>query len=216
MQAATDDAEVGEGSTVQQSPTPTPTPTTNHADTSAETEGDRKASHSSGKDVDRRPSIAVGSGSRTHGSELKPIGIINEQNTCFLNSTFQAVRLLELNVERGDVVMPVLTYVVVELDWSVDLTHRTISIIQSLPYSDLVTAQTRYRPKTYTCQSTRCYRTTSLPALARHSRVCRLAHPSMAYERCRRRYLRIARERISSIHVSTRSFTRISKEIRPI
>ncbi|RYH12490.1 hypothetical protein EON65_38170, partial [archaeon] len=52
-------------------------------------ERDRKVSHSSGKDIDhqRRDS---GSASRK-ASELKPIGIINEQNTCFLNSTFQAV-----------------------------------------------------------------------------------------------------------------------------
>lgn len=48
-------------------------------------ERDRKISHSSGKDVHD-----TGSSSRK-ATELKPIGIINEQNTCFLNSTFQAV-----------------------------------------------------------------------------------------------------------------------------
>lgn len=90
MHAATDDtgagAGTGTGTISQQSVT------TNHAEMGTETERDRKASQSSGKDVERRPSVAVASGSRTHGSELKPIGIINEQNTCFLNSTFQAVR----------------------------------------------------------------------------------------------------------------------------
>ena len=63
--------------------------TPRQSESATETERDRKASHSSGKDVER-PSA---SGSR-HGSELKPIGIINEQNTCFLNSTFQAVSLV--------------------------------------------------------------------------------------------------------------------------
>lgn len=63
--------------------------TTNQA--TPETERDRKASHLSGKDMERPP--ATGSSSRrpSERSELKPIGIINEQNTCFLNSTFQAV-----------------------------------------------------------------------------------------------------------------------------
>jgi ubiquitin C-terminal hydrolase len=55
---------------------------TNHTDS-------RKASQSSGKDVSIHDE---GSANGVKVSELKPIGIINEQNTCFLNSTFQAVR----------------------------------------------------------------------------------------------------------------------------
>ena len=55
---------------------------TNHTDS-------RKASQSSGKDVSVHDE---GSANGGKASELKPIGIINEQNTCFLNSTFQAVR----------------------------------------------------------------------------------------------------------------------------
>jgi hypothetical protein len=53
-------------------------------------ENGRKASQSSGRDMEHRDSISTNGGKP---SELKPIGIINEQNTCFLNSTFQAVRL---------------------------------------------------------------------------------------------------------------------------
>jgi hypothetical protein len=46
---------------------------------------ERKASTSSGKGMVIHEEGANGK------LELKPIGIINEQNTCFLNSTFQAV-----------------------------------------------------------------------------------------------------------------------------
>ena len=46
---------------------------------------ERQASTSSGKGLVVHEEGANGK------PELKPIGIINEQNTCFLNSTFQAV-----------------------------------------------------------------------------------------------------------------------------
>lgn len=46
---------------------------------------ERKVSTSSGKGMVLHDEGANGK------VELKPIGIINEQNTCFLNSTFQAV-----------------------------------------------------------------------------------------------------------------------------
>jgi hypothetical protein len=46
---------------------------------------ERQASTSSGKGMVIHEEGANGK------PELKPIGIINEQNTCFLNSTFQAV-----------------------------------------------------------------------------------------------------------------------------
>lgn len=67
-----------------------------HTEKSDDTERDRKGSHSSvrERDTDRKPSEHRPSDSAStsrRGSELKPIGIINEQNTCFLNSTFQAV-----------------------------------------------------------------------------------------------------------------------------
>lgn len=46
---------------------------------------ERQASTSSGK------GLVVHEEGTNGKPELKPIGIINEQNTCFLNSTFQAV-----------------------------------------------------------------------------------------------------------------------------
>jgi len=49
---------------------------------------ERKASTSSGKGL-----VVHDEGANGGKPELKPIGIINEQNTCFLNSTFQAVSL---------------------------------------------------------------------------------------------------------------------------
>lgn len=42
----------------------------------------------------------------------------------------------------------------VELDWSVDLPDSTVSILQPLPYSDIITPKTSYRPAAYTRQST--------------------------------------------------------------
>lgn len=71
----------GEGLTAE------PTPLQLQPAKSDETARERKVSQSSGKDMER-PSA---SSSRRPSEQLKPIGIINEQNTCFLNSTFQAV-----------------------------------------------------------------------------------------------------------------------------
>jgi len=54
---------------------------------------ERKASTSSGKGL-----VVHDEGANGGKPELKPIGIINEQNTCFLNSTFQAVSLACIHV----------------------------------------------------------------------------------------------------------------------
>jgi ubiquitin C-terminal hydrolase len=61
-------------------------------------ENERKGSTSSGKGLDTHDSRSTNDGKP---SEFKPIGIINEQNTCFLNSTFQAVGLYSIRLVRG-------------------------------------------------------------------------------------------------------------------
>jgi ubiquitin C-terminal hydrolase len=81
---------------------------------------ERKASTSSAKEC-----VVHDEGSAKSGkhSELKPIGIINEQNTCFLNSTFQAV---SLGVEDCKTVCLTM---VAQLDRSTGSAYRTFPLI---------------------------------------------------------------------------------------
>lgn len=104
----------------------------------------------------------------------------------------------------------------VELDRAVNIPHCALSLVQPLPYANIPPALARHRSGSYTCQPARRGRATALPTLTRHARLFQLAHSRMAHEGCRRRDVRIAGERVASVHVAPEPFARAGAQVRSI
>jgi hypothetical protein len=124
--------------------------------------------------------------------ELMPIGIINEQNTCFLNSTFQAVSysyVSQLSHESGAARYVASCWQTAERYYTAGIHPCAFRRKQALPRIPVHTAQTSYLPCPRTLQQTRSTRATSLPALARFECIHQLNAASLADEGLGRRYM---------------------------
>lgn len=155
---------------------------------------------------------------------LKPIGIINEQNTCFLNSTFQAVRAVSSFLlpfgppatfvpcfPRASLLIPA-----VERDRTADQSGDRVGLFVAATRPFVRPSAARYFPFADTGSAARSARTPLVQPVARHAGLSQLLAHGMEKEGCGRRYVGSQRDTLGQVHEPAERLAGDCEKVRPV